>query len=155
MFYRHQHRIVALDIEEGFLLSGKRGIRHIFRRGRGAHGKRCLGVAFRELVIGVMDSVFQLWRERRIDDPLPDLRPGFRQFANVINVRVIQQLIDTLVDAALVKKLIKSIRRGGESVRDRYPCFRQIGDHLTQRGIFSPHAVNIVHTELVIPEHQR
>lgn len=63
-----------------------------------------------------MNSLLQLRLERRVDDPLANLRPGFRQRRDVVNVGFIQQLIDTLVDSALVEKQIESISRGGKTV---------------------------------------
>ena len=97
MFHRHEYSIVALHVQEGFLLASKRGVRHIFRRGGGTHGEGGVGVIGGQLVIGFVNSLFQFALERSVDDPLADLRAGFRQSGNVVNIGVIQQLINLLV----------------------------------------------------------
>ncbi len=90
MFYRHQHGIVALHVEEGLLLPGERGVRHVFCGGGRAHGKGGLSIISRKLVVGVVNGFFQFRMERCIDDPLADLGPGFGKLRDIINVRVIQ-----------------------------------------------------------------
>jgi hypothetical protein len=102
-----------------------------------------------------VNSLFQFALERSVDDPLADLRAGFRQGGNVVNIGVIQQLIDLLVHAALVEKLIKRIGSGGKSVGYRNTHTGQIRNHFTQGGIFASNSVYIIHAELVVPKHQR
>ncbi|MNY01670.1 hypothetical protein D3C86_1342110 [compost metagenome] len=102
MLHRHQHRVIALNVQEGFLLSGKRGVRHVFCGGRGTHGERGLRVVGRELVISIVNGFFQLRLERCVDDPLADLCTGFVQRGNIINIRLIQQVVNALVNTALV-----------------------------------------------------
>ena len=102
MLHRHQHRIVTLDVQEGFLLSGKRGVRHIFCGRRGTYGKGGLRIVSRELVVRVVNGFFQFRLERCVDDPLADLRPGFGKLGDVINIRFIQQVVNALVNTALV-----------------------------------------------------
>ena len=102
MLHRYQHRVVALNVQEGFLLSGKRGVRHIFCGGRRTDGERGLRVVSGELIVGLVNSVFQFRLERRVDNPLADLRPGFGKLGYVVNIRFIQQVVNALVYAALV-----------------------------------------------------
>ena len=102
VLHRHQHRIVTLDVKEGFLLPGKRGVRHVFCGGRGAHGKGGLRVISGELVVRVVNGFFQFRLERCVDDPLADLRPGFSKLGHIINIRFIQQVVNALVYTALV-----------------------------------------------------
>ncbi len=46
MFHCHENGVKTLNVEEGFLLTGKRSVRHIFCGGGGAHRKK------RRFVIG-------------------------------------------------------------------------------------------------------
>ena len=71
------HGINTLYIQEGFLLTGKRGVRHIFRCGRGAYRERSIGLTIRQFGICITDSLFQLRLKRGIDDPLADLLACF------------------------------------------------------------------------------
>ena len=155
MLHGHQHGVVALHVEERFLLPGKGGVRHVFCCGRGTHGERGLTIISRKLVIGFTNSVFQLTLERSIDDPLADLCPGFRQFRDVVNVGFIQQFINALVDAALIKKLIKRISGCGKPVGYGNTHRGQVCNHFSQGGIFASDSVYIIHAELVVPKHQR
>ena len=102
MLHRHQYRLVTTDVEEGFLLPGERGIRHIFCGSGRAHGKGGLRVVSGELVVGVMDGFFQFRLERCVDNPLADLRAGFGKLGDIINIRFIQQVVNALVYTALV-----------------------------------------------------
>ena len=68
-----QYGVEALDVEEGFLLTGKRGVRHILRRCRRTHGERRMLIVRRELRVGIADGIFQLRLERSVDNPLADL----------------------------------------------------------------------------------
>ena len=102
MLHRHQHRLVTLDVEEGFLLPGERGIRHIFCCSGRAHGKGGLRIVSGELVVRVVNGFFQFRLERCVDNPLADLRAGFGKLGDIINIRFIQQVVNALVYTALV-----------------------------------------------------
>jgi len=102
-----------------------------------------------------MDGFFKLRLERRINYPLADLGTGFGKLSHIINIRFIQQFIDTLVHATLVKKQVKCFGRGGKTIRHGNTHTRKVSNHFTQRGIFAPDPVYIIHAELVVPKHQR
>ena len=78
VLHRDEHGVKALHVKECLLLTGEGSIWHIFRRRRGAHGKRGLSVIGGELGIGITNRIFQFALERRIDDPLTDLCARFR-----------------------------------------------------------------------------
>lgn len=152
MLHRHHHGINALYVKKGFLLAGEGGVRHVFRGSGRTHGERRIRLTVRQLLVGVADCLLQLRLERCIDDPLTDLRAGLGQLADIVGIGTVQQFIDTLVDAALVEKVIKRLGGCRKTIRNRHPKFRQIGDHFPQRGIFASHPLNVVHTKLVIPQ---
>lgn len=138
MLYRHHDGVDALYIQEGFLLAGKRGIRHIFCGCRGAHGKRRGIIISRKLLIGVQNGGLQLGQERCLHDPLTNLLTRFCQCINVINIGLIQQRINALIQPALIEEQVKGVGCGRETVGHGNAQRRQISNHFTQRGIFAP-----------------
>lgn len=120
MFYGGHHRVNALHVEKGFLLTGKGRIGHIFRGGRGSHGKRSIGVIGRQLLIAGGNIGFQAWLERGVDNPLPDLAAGLAQRGDIIDIGLVQQLINPLVDTALSEEIVKCLGGGSESIGHRH-----------------------------------
>ncbi len=57
-------------VQEGFLLAGKRGIRHVFSRCGAAYRKTKFIVIFAKFGKSVLYGSFKFRLERRIDDPL-------------------------------------------------------------------------------------
>ena len=102
VLHGHQHRIIALNVQEGFLLPGERRVRHIFCGCGRTHGKGGLRIVSGELVVSIVNGFFQFRLERCVDDPLADLRPGFSKLGHIINIRFIQQVVNALVYTALV-----------------------------------------------------
>ncbi len=78
VLHRDEHGVKALHVKECLLLTGEGGVRHIFRRRGGAHGKGGLSVIGGQLGIGIANRIFQFALERRINDPLTDLCARFR-----------------------------------------------------------------------------
>ncbi len=105
----NQHGIKALHVEEGFLLAGEGSVRHIFCRGGRTHRERGFRIIGGELLVGFTHGLFQRGLERCFDNPLADLLTRFSQFINIINIGLIQQIVDTLIDAALIEELIECI----------------------------------------------
>lgn len=58
MFYCYENGVKILNVEEGFLLIGKRSVRYIFCGGGGVYCKRGVFVIGRKLCIGFVDGVF-------------------------------------------------------------------------------------------------
>ncbi|VED35490.1 Uncharacterised protein [Escherichia coli] len=73
MFHCHENGVKTLNVEESFLLTGKRSVRHIFCGSGGTHRKRGVFVIGGKLCIGFADGVFQLRLEGSVDNPLADL----------------------------------------------------------------------------------
>ena len=90
-----EHIVDADHVQEGFLLTSKRRVRQVFRRGRGTHGKRHFGVGIgHQLGVELVDFGGQAWLEWRFHDPLTDLGAGLRQRAHVIDVQPFEALGD-------------------------------------------------------------
>ncbi|CCJ97896.1 hypothetical protein BN130_390 [Cronobacter malonaticus 507] len=155
MFHRHHHRIDALHVQEGFLLAREGSVRHIFGGGGRAHRKGGVGVIGGELLIGFADRLLQLRLEGGVDNPLADLRAGFRELSDVVDICFIQQFIDTLVNATAFEELIKRHGSGRKPVRHRDAHTGQVSNHFTEGGVFAPNSVYIIHAELVIPKYER
>ncbi|MNE67951.1 hypothetical protein D3C80_1635880 [compost metagenome] len=90
MLDRHHYGVDALHVEEGFLLPGKGSVRHVFCGGGRTHGKRGFRLAVGQLLVSQVYFALELCMERRVDDPLTDLRASLGQLGNVVNVSLIQ-----------------------------------------------------------------
>ena len=144
--------VETFDIEEGFLLSGKGSIRQIFSGRRRAHRNLEVGVLRKQLIVSGTQMFFEDGRQRRINDPLTDLTADTGKLVHVINIKALQCCVDALVKSLMGQKLTISVSRGRKATGDCYPGTREIGNHLTQRGVFAPHTLHIVHAELVKPQ---
>ncbi|MNT06434.1 hypothetical protein D3C72_1410990 [compost metagenome] len=123
-----QHVVDAHDVQEGFLLAGERGVGQVFGRGGRAHGERTLAVGV-ELGEGVADLGFEFRRERRIDDPLADLRAGGSQLAHVFGVQRGQAFSDPLVQAGGLQEIAEGVGGRGKAARHADTRARQLADH--------------------------
>ena len=112
-----QNVLDAVDVEEGFLLSGERGIGQVFRRGRGAHGEAAFAGGDKRVVVRA-DLFFQLLRQRCFDDPVADTAPGLGQRRHILHVQRGKFFFDALVQSLVRQKIAISLRRGGEAAGD-------------------------------------
>ncbi len=138
MFHCHENGVKTLNVEEGFLLTGKGSVRHIFCSSGGAHRKRGVFVIGGKLCISFADGIFQLRLEGSVDNPLADLRARFRKLGNIVNIRFIQQFINALVYAALVQKLVKRVGGCGETIRNGNTHSGKVSNHFTRGRHFCP-----------------
>ena len=81
MLGRLKNVVDTFDVEVGFLLTGKRGIGQILRRGRRANRKRRIRVIPGELGIGVANLLLQCRLEWRVSDECAHHRAGCGQCA--------------------------------------------------------------------------
>lgn len=89
----------AAHVEEGLLLAGKRGIRHVLGSGGGAHRKgRVKPTA--ELVVGNPDRLFQRALEWGFDHPVTDLLASPVEGGDVVHIQAVEQIVDLAVEAA-------------------------------------------------------
>ena len=113
------HVVEAADIQEGFLLTGKRRIWKVFSRCRRAHRNRYVAT-IGHVVPRLPHRFHQLLRERRIENPPANRGPGTRQRLNVVDIEVIEQFVDLLVEAVCGEKLAVGRCGGRKSSRDGY-----------------------------------
>src|SRR5690606_5989329 len=135
--------------QEGFLLPGERSVRQVFGGSRGAHSNRHVLVAgthFRECLANLLIKRFG---ELGVHDPLANLRTGLGQGIDVIHIKTIQHIMDTLVQAALLQEIPVGLGSGGETARHRHTSASQVTDHLAQGGVLAPYMLNIVDAELI------
>jgi len=147
---RMQDVVIALNVQISFLLAGERGIRQILGRCRRAHGKSHPGATGGDQrVVFLFDFVFQVLGEWRVEHPVADLRTGFRQLIDVIDIQRVQCSIDAVGQALMGEKLAVGRRRGGEAARHADAGSRELGNHFTQRGILAAHLADIGHAQMI------
>ena len=143
------HVVHATDVEEGFLLTSKGGIRQVFGSGGGAHGHSDVRIAGRQHGKVAADIVFQLRRQLAIHHPLTDLRAGLGQSVDIINVEGIKQVVDALVQTTLFEEVTIGISSGGKTTGNGNTGASQVADHLAERGILATDTLHIVEAEVI------
>jgi hypothetical protein len=146
-----QDVLVAVDVEEGFLLAGEGRIREVFGGGRRAHREAAPAFGGDGLV-GGLDLGLELGRERQLDDPVADLRAGLRQCIDVVDVERVERRVDAVGKAIVGEELAISIRRGRKAARDTH-AGGQLADHLAERGVLATHDFDIGHAQFVEGDH--
>ncbi|MNH15338.1 hypothetical protein D3C79_749500 [compost metagenome] len=91
--------IDAAHVEEGLLLTGEGGIRHVLGGGGGAHRKRRLE-ASAQLVIGLAHRLLQRRLEGGVHHPVTDLLTGPVEGGDVVHIQAVEQVVDLAVEAA-------------------------------------------------------
>ncbi|OIQ75439.1 hypothetical protein GALL_428950 [mine drainage metagenome] len=139
----------AVDVEEGFLLAGERGVRQVLGGGGGAHGKgdALVGVPDQAMVV-VGDFLVQLILERGFHDPLADLAAAIGQRAQVFDVQLVECGVDALRQAILRQEVAVGIGRGGKAAGHAHPGLGQVLDHFAEGGVLAAHAGDIGDAEL-------
>lgn len=155
MFHCHKNSVKTLNVKKSFLLTSKKSVQHIFCGGGKAHRKKSVFVISKKLCISFANSVFQLKLKKSVNNPLANLRARFRKLSNIVNIRFIQQFINALVYAALVQKLVKRVSSCSKTIRNGNTHSEKVSNHFTQKSIFAPNPVYIIHAKLVIPKHQQ
>ena len=148
-FGRADHIVHAADIQEGFLLTGKGGVRQVFGGGRGAYGDGHIGVATGHGGEGAANFAVQALGELGFHHPLADLRAGLGQGVDVIDIQGVQRRMDLLVQPAQVEKVPVGLGGGGETTGYRDTGTGEVADHLAQGGVLAPYVLNIVIAELI------
>ena len=155
LFHGFEHVVDAHHVQEGFLLASKRGVRQVFRRRRGTHGKRHFRIGVgHQLGVELVDFGGQAWLERGFDDPLTDLGTGLRQRAHVVDVQAFEALGDAFGQrqaaiGAIRQEVAESLRRGGEATRHAHAGFRQLADHFAQGGVLAADGFDIRHAQML------
>jgi len=60
-------------------------------------------------------------------------------------------MFDAPVEAASTQKIPKRLGRGGESARHPNAQWRELADHLAERGILPAHASHLGHAQVLQP----
>ena len=143
----------AVDVQEGFLLTGKRSIRQVFcccGRTYGNGNVRTAGIG-NHFVPSCFDFSIQLLRERSIQNPLTDFFTHARQLGNVFNIQLFQGFGNTLAQTIVSQESAIGFGSGRKTTGNAYAFFSQLADHFAQRGIFTAHSLNVSHTQVFKP----
>ena len=92
-------RVYAAHVEEGLLLTGEGGVRHVFGGGGGSHRKGSLE-ASAQLVIGLAHRLLQRRLEGGVHHPVTDLLTSPVEGGDVVHIQAIEQVVDLAVEAA-------------------------------------------------------
>ena len=154
VLHRLLHIVQAVDIQESFLLAGKRSVRQVFSSGRRAHRHRNIGAAGigNHFVPRRRDFGVQLLWERRFQNPLADFLTHTRQFGHIFDVQTGQRGGNALVQAVVRQKGAVGFGGGGEAAGHAHAFFGKLADHFAQRGVLAAHALDIVHTQVFKPD---
>ncbi len=152
VFDRDLDVIQAMNVEEGFLLAGKRGIRQVFGCCRGTHRNRDFGAGIgNHLGIGVSHFMLEFGREWGIDDPLTNLRADFGQGGHVVDVQCFQRVFDPLRQTFVLQEITVSLCGCRKATGNAYAGTGQLADHLAERGVFAANLLNVGHAQLFEP----
>src|SRR5579872_1535741 len=144
--HRLEHVLLTANIQEGLLLSCKRGLRQILRGGGGAHRNRDVPpVAHSAQLVG--DRLLEGRREWGGHHPAADLRPGLCERGDVIHVQRGQLGADALIEATLLEKFPIGLGGGGKSAWNAHSKVRKRADHLPERCVLATDGFDIVHAE--------
>ena len=142
-----QDVLVAVDVQEGFLLAGEGGVRKVFRGGRGPHREAALAFGSDRLV-GGLDLGLEPGREGNVDDPLADLRAGLRQGVHVIHVQRVERGVDAVGEAVVGEEFAIRFRGRGKPARHPHTR-RQLADHFAERGVLAADQLHVGHAQFV------
>jgi hypothetical protein len=147
-----QDIVDALDVEEGFLLTGEGGIRQVLGGGGRAHGPGDFAARLgHQLLVIVIDGGFEGGREGLFHDPAPEAGTDLGQLGDVVHVQIIEQGLDALVQSVLGQELAVGVGGGGEAAGDPHADFRKVMDHFAQGGVLAAHDGHIVHAQVAEP----
>jgi len=136
-------------VEIGFLLTSKRGIGQVFGCGGGPHRQRYPSAfgADQRLVVAT-DLPLERLGQGRFHNPAPNLRAALGQRAYIVGIQARKTVRDFFIKPVVGEKHPKGMGRGGEAPWHPYPRIGQLANHLAQRGILTPHRIDIGHAQL-------
>ena len=143
----------AVDVQEGFLLTGERSVRQVFcccGRTYGNGNVRTAGIG-NHFIPSCFDFSIQLFRERGIQNPLTDFFTHACQFGNIFNIQLFQGFGNTLAQTIVSQESAIGFGSGRKTTGNAYAFFSQLADHFAQRGIFTAHSLNVSHTQVFKP----
>ena len=128
------HIVLAGDVEEGFLLTGKARVRKILGGGRRSHRYRHLtaAVLVAQLAIGTADVAVQFPLQGRTDHPVADLLAGLGQRSHILDIQRREAVENTLVKVVVRNEVLEGLRRRRVTARYRNTEIRQVADHFAK-----------------------
>ena len=141
---RHQLRLTG-DVQKGFLLAGKAGLRQVFSGGTGAHRHRdSLGlppssVGLPQAPIGPEDGQLEVLRQPGRQHQGPGGPTGRLQGSKIVAIETSQQAPQGLPKLVGVQEGPVGIGRGGKAPRHPYPFGSQLPQQFAQGGVLAPH----------------
>ena len=151
LLHRMQDVLVAVDVEESLLLASEGGVRQVFGGGRRAHGETALAFCGNLVVSGLYFGCKPV-RERQLDDPFTNLRTGFDQGIDIIDIERVKRGVDTIGEAIVSQELTVGICGGRKAARHTH-VGRQLADHLAKRGVLAADLVDVGHAQFVEWDH--
>ena len=143
---RVQDVLVAVDVQEGFLLTGERCVRQILGGRRRAHGETAFAFGGQSLV-GRLDLALETLRKRRIDDPAPDFGAGPGQFIDIVDVQRFETSLDSSRQSLVLEELPIGHGRGCKAT-GHANAGRQLADHLAERRVLAADLFHVGHAQL-------
>ena len=138
----------ADDVQEGFLLAGKRGVWQVFCGGGGAHGKRSQGIAGAEYGKGFTNALLQSrWKRLHLQHGA-DFGTSHGQGAHVLGIQRGKAAADTAGQVVMLQKFAKGVCRRGKAGRHLHALW-QLGNHLPQTGVFAANRFDIGHAQML------
>ena len=139
--------LVAVDVQEGFLLAGEGRVGQVFGSSGRAHGEAA--VAFGgQLLVGGLDLDFEGRREGGIDDPLADLGATAGQGHHIIHIQAFEGGADTLGQPQVGQELAVGIGGGGKATGHAH-AGGQLADHFAEGGVLAANLLDIGHAQLL------
>ena len=155
LVHRGEQCWAAAHVQESLLLAGERGLGQILGGGRGAHRDRDRVTAHAGPALE--HGLLERRRQRRREDPLPDLGAAGGELADVVDVETLKLGRDAFGEAGLGEELAKALGRGREPAGHLDPGARELADHLADRRILAADPLDVVHPELFerddVPSH--
>ena len=143
-----EHGVDAHGVEEGFLLASKGGVGQVFCRGRGAHGKAGLFIAFAQRGEGVANRAFERRWEGLRAHPGADFCASSSKRGHVLGVESRQARADALRQPLVLEKFAEGMRRGGKA-RGHAHALRQLRNHLAKAGVLAADHLDIAHAQFL------
>ena len=143
--HRFQHVVNADDVEEGFLLPGKRCIGQVFSGSRGTHCDADCGATGLLLHrrISRANRRFKCGRQRLRNHPGANLPSGCGKRLHIRHIEVFQTRFDTRRQPFMGQKIAVGIGSGGKSARHAHTRIGQLADHFAERGVLAADAADI------------
>ena len=150
LFHLVQHVFDADDVQESFLLTGKRRVGQVFGGGRGAHREAGLVIARAQRGKTLAHGLFKIRREGLGFDQRTNLCARFGQRPHVFGVERVEHGVDLVVQPVVGQKHAKRMRRGGKAGRHAHAFGPggELRNHLAEAGVLAANGLDIAHAQV-------